>query len=353
MKTISRLISAATNLALTFGLVFLMKTYPQPAQQLYPRVSQWILGAVGSVTAKIPLPLWEIMVVLGVLWLIFTLIRAIRKLKFLRWVSGVVWTASFLLFTFVLFWGGGHLLPTKTEQILTMEEYSVETLAEATSFFAGKLDEAATAVDRDAEGKPKMAEFSRLAEQAAEDCNALSDRYSVLPRVEALTAKKLLGGPIFGYLGVTGIFVPLTAEATVSPHTYPASLPFTICHEMSHRLGACAEEDANFLAFLACVDSGDIQFRYSAWYSAFLYCYNSLYEASPETAAAIVSGMTPQARADMFQSVEHYKPYEGPVQEAADKVNDTYLKAAGQEAGIRSYGLVSDALVSWYRQNAA
>ena len=35
-----------------------------------------------------------------------------------------------------------------------------------------------------------------------------------------------------------------------------------------------------------------------------------------------------------------------------DALNDAYLKAAGQEAGVQSYGLVSDALIAWYREKA-
>ena len=58
----------------------------------------------------------------------------------------------------------------------------------------------------------------------------------------------------------------------------------------------------------------------------------------PETAAAIWQELDPLVISDMRRANEHYRQYEGKVQEAATKVNDTYLKAFGQEEGVQSYG---------------
>jgi hypothetical protein len=50
----------------------------------------------------------------------------------------------------------------------------------------------------------------------------------------------------------------------------------------------------------------------------------------------------------MRRANEHYRQYEGKVQDAATKVNDTYLKAFGQEEGVQSYGKAADLLIAWY-----
>ena len=36
------------------------------------------------------------------------------------------------------------------------------------------------------------------------------------------------------------------------------------------------------------------------------------------------------------------------MQDAAQKVNDTYLKAFSEEAGVQSYGAVVDLLLAYY-----
>lgn len=36
------------------------------------------------------------------------------------------------------------------------------------------------------------------------------------------------------------------------------------------------------------------------------------------------------------------------MQNAAQKVNDTYLKAFSEESGVQSYGEAADLLIAWY-----
>jgi len=352
LKAISRLISAVVLLALTGAVVLTAKYAPELFSQIYPRLSQEILGVLSSVSSKVALPLWEVGVALLVVLFVWLLIRAVKKKRFWRWVTSLVLLASFLLFSFVTFWGAGHMLPTLSEQIVTLQDSTAQELYAATAYYAAQLDALAPEMTRGADGKVLLEDFDELAEKAEDSFEALAERYAVIPEAE-FSVKELLVGDLFGYLGITGVFVPVTAESTVSPHTYPSSLPYTICHEMGHRVGACAEEDANFLAFLACVDHEDVQFRYSAAFNAFIYCYNALYKVSPPAASKVWKAMTPLAQKDVALANSHYEPYEGKVQEAAQKVNDTYLKTAGQEAGVQSYGLVSDALIAWYRENIA
>lgn len=351
MKTRTRLLSAAVLLALTALVVLCGKWAPSFFARRYPLFSQTVLGAIGAVTGEIALPLWEVGVAILAVFAVISLIFALKKKKFLRWLAGAIWGGSFLLFAFTVFWGAGHLLPTKAEQIVKLRPVSIAELTAATEYFADALDGAAATAPWNADGYLRLSSFDELSDEA-EDCyEALAERYVCIPQTE-MTAKKLLWGDLFGHLGYTGIFVPATAEPTVSPHTYASSLPFTVCHEMGHRVGACAEEDANFLAFLACMESGDGQFRYSAYYSAFIYCYNALHKASPQTAEGIFLATSDAAKKDVARASKHYKPYEGKVQDAAEAFNDTYLKAAGQPSGTASYGLVSDALVAWYLENA-
>ena len=50
------------------------------------------------------------------------------------------------------------------------------------------------------------------------------------------------------------------------------------------------------------------------------------------------SSLKEGVRADIQAANTHYAQYEGKVQDAATKVNDTYLKAFSEEAGVQSYG---------------
>ena len=54
-------------------------------------------------------------------------------------------------------------------------------------------------------------------------------------------------------------------------------------------------------------------------------------------------------RRDIQSNNAYWKQYETPVSEVSDRVNDAYLKANGQENGLRSYGRMVDLLLAYYR----
>lgn len=90
-------------------------------------------------------------------------------------------------------------------------------------------------------------------------------------------AKGVLNWYLMSKLGITGIYIPYTAECNVNTDVTAASLPFTVAHEMAHRMGIAPENEANFAAYLVLRESDNAVLRYSAYYSAFIYCYNALY----------------------------------------------------------------------------
>ena len=157
----------------------------------------------------------------------------------------------------------------------------------------------------------------------------------------------LKGLKVGGQIGTTGIFVCLTGEAGVSTETYVLSQPFTLCHELGHSLAVARENEANYLGFLACRASRDELFRYAGWYSAFIYCYNALYAESPASARALWDRCSEEVIHDSDVHVEHNRQYEGKIQEAAQAVNDAYLRSF-DEPGVKSYGLVVDYLIAEY-----
>ena len=190
MKTILRVISSAIMLAVAGIFVLVGKSAPELFNKWYPAFSQWLLGIVGKISGLLPLPLWQLAAVLLTGWFVYTLVRALSKGRILRWLSGVLWGGSLLLCVFVVFWGAGHLLPTKTEQIFELRPVTLQQLQEATSYYAEKLDEFAPRVAREEDGGVQMEDFALLTQKAAQSYTTVSSQYPVIPRAE-LTAKKL------------------------------------------------------------------------------------------------------------------------------------------------------------------
>ena len=210
---------------------------------------------------------------------------------------------------------------------------------------SAKTDESET-------GKTTIVSFEELSKQAGAGYDKLAERYALFTGSHD-PVKKLATWRMFSQFGITGIFVCFTGEACVNPDTYEVWLPFTMCHELAHRQAVTAEDDANFCAYLACMASEDDDFRYSGAFGAYIYCHNALSKIDKTAASQIWSTLSDGVLADIRAANAHYEQYEGKVQDAAQKVNDTYLKAFSEESGVQSYGEAADLLIAWYLKNNA
>ena len=353
MKTIGRLILSAIFLVLTGVMAAVAHSAPELVFAFYPDLSRKILSALASVTAVVPFCVWEILLLLAVLWLIYTLVNVFRRhgRGFFAWVSGIVLALSVFAFAFVGVWGLNHFGPTVAESLsLSVREYSVAELTEATRYYAAEATRLAPSIARDAGNVGQFSDFDTLAKQAGAGYEPLAQKYALFTGSTA-RVKKLATWKMFSHFGVTGIFVCVTGESCVNPDTYAAWLPFTMCHEIAHRQAVAAEDGANFCAYLACMENPNVEFQYSGAMAAYIYCSNALMKADRAAATEIWNNVDPGIRADAQAANAHYAQYEGKVQDAAQKVNDAYLKAFSETSGVQSYGEVTDLLIAWYQQN--
>ena len=351
VKTIGRVILTAIFLALGGLLMLLAKSAPEAIFTYYTSFSRAALGVIAEVTGWVPFALWEALLAVLILWALYTLVRDVAAGRILRWLSGLALGVSALAFAFVALWGLNHYDVGAAEKLgLSVREYSVQELTDATRFYADQLNALAGSVARGADGCAALDDFAALAARAGDGYTALGERYTLFSGGTA-RVKKLAAWPLYSRFGTTGIYVCLTAEASVNPDTYVAWLPFTMCHEQAHGKGVAAEDEANFCAYLACMESTDAQFRYSGALAAFVYCSNALNKADAAAAADIWAGLDAGALADLRAANAHYAQYEGKVQDAAQSVNDAYLKAFSEEAGVQSYGEAADLLIAWYQGN--
>lgn len=350
LKPVRHLIGAGIWAALTAAAVGLARLLPAFWFSFYTDFSRTAMRALGAAFGWIPFPLWELLLALLLLGAVVGLIWAIKKRKVLLFLTGLLELVLLLVFLFVGLWGLNGFAPTIGEQTgLEVRPYTVEELKQAAAWYARRAGECAKQVERDAAGDVVLPEFSVLSDEAAAAYGRLAEENerfaNPAPRV-----KPLLGSKAFAYMGTTGVFVCLTGEAAVSTETFPLSQPFTLCHELGHSLAVAREDEANYLGFLACRASENPLFRYSGWYSAFVYCFNALY-AENKTAARALWELCPEELIhDTNLHVEHNRQYEGKVQDAAQAVNNAYIKTF-DEAGVKSYGLVADYLIAEYLKN--
>lgn len=348
-RPLRNLISAVTLAALTGLLVLAATQWTDVFFRFYPAFSRWILGVLAGVTSVTSFPLWEPGLCLIVLWGVISLIRSLVRHHFLRWLSGLLLTLCGAAFFFMAVWGLNYFAPPMSDRLgLETQERTPAELREVTAYFLQKANETAPLVERDADGVIEAADLSQLGRQAGAGYETLAKTTDCFDGSTA-RVKTLLSSKWFGKTGTTGIFIAFTGESSISSTTFTASVPFTMCHEIGHRMAFARENEANFAAFLACEASEDARFAYSGYYTAFLYCYNALRKVDAAAANEVWSGACDELRADCAAANSHYKKVEDQkVSQVTDKIYNSYLQTVGVESGRQSYGEVVDLLTAWY-----
>ena len=251
-RPLRNLISAVTLAALTGLLVLAATQWTDVFFRFYPAFSRWILGVLAGVTSVTSFPLWEPGLCLIVLWGIISLIRSLVRHHFLRWLSGLLLTLCGAAFFFMAVWGLNYFAPPMSDRLgLETQERTPAELREVTAYFLQKANETAPLVERDADGVIAASDLSQLGRQAGAGYETLAKTTDCFDGSTA-RVKTLLSSKWFGKTGTTGIFIAFTGESSISSTTFTASVPFTMCHEIGHRMAFARENEANFAAFLAC-----------------------------------------------------------------------------------------------------
>ncbi len=324
----------------------------------YPYITRTLMDFLATWTAPLDFCLWQTIataaIIIAVAIIILIIVLRRNPIQWIGWMLTVV-SVVFLLHTLV-FGLNYHAGSIADDIRMEQRQFTVEELARATTYYRDMANLLSDQVQRDAAGDVKFDDFDTLALQAADGFDTLVYDYSVpVFAGNTLPVKKLGWRDLDSSMGITGITMGLPGEAAVNPQIPATSLPFTMCHEMAHRMSIATEGDANFAAFLASMANEDIQFRYSAYFMAYRYCYSALVSVntveSAGAAARVSAGLTEEMQHDLaaYNTFFNAKRNDTATQ-VANTANDTYLKASGDSAGVASYGQVCDLLVSWHYQ---
>lgn len=109
-----------------------------------------------------------------------------------------------------------------------------------------------------------------------------------------------------------GYYFPFSMEANYNDLMYVVNKPATMCHELSHLKGFILEDEANFIGYLACVDSTEPLFQYSAYLSVIAFLDNDFYDAVGEVEYWKHPAISVQVKKDdIFLTEEAWEQVEG------------------------------------------
>ncbi|MBE6976403.1 MAG: DUF3810 domain-containing protein [Ruminococcaceae bacterium] len=353
-------LTAAILAAVTWALSEFCKTHTVLVDMIYPYFSRLIQTTLADWSGSVSFCLWQVLVVLlGVIVIASVVLMIIFKWNFFQWLGWVL-AGGTLLFTLHtgMYGLNNYAGPLADDIRLSVADgsYSVTELSNATTYFRDKANELSLQIPRDSDGKPDYPTFREMAEAAGEGYQTLTYEYSFPVFAGSTVPVKELGwADMYTSMGIAGITMPITGEAAVNPNIPVVSIPFTMCHEMAHRMCISMERDANLAAFLSCRVHSDPVFQYSGYFMAFRYCYNALISVGTTAADNAASNIYAGINDTLMSDLNDYKAFyaanmDDNASDLANSVNDTYIKVSGDESGTKSYSEVCDLLVSWHIQ---
>lgn len=349
---------------LSFGLRYLTKQNTGLTEQVFSGgIYKYYAIGLGFITEKLPFSLMELGIVLAVPVFLAVLILWIRHLV-LEWdrIREVLiksfWTVaaagSIIFFWLTLMCNVNYNRYTFAEisglavQPSTVEELYGLCLALAED--AVQLREQLTLEDEEGAFLLQETSIRRLSETAAEGYARLGEQYTQFS-YPAIHAKPIFFSRQMSYTDLVGVYCPFTMESNINRDAADYSIPSTICHELAHYYGFMREDEANFIAYLVCKNTGNPEYEYSGTMLALIHAGNQLAAVDMERYADVWSHYSEAVMTDLRKNSEYWAQFEdNKVTEVSRTVNDTYLKANYQTDGIRSYGRMVDLLLALYRE---
>ena len=118
---------------------------------------------------------------------------------------------------------------------------------------------------------------------------------------------------------------------------------------MAHQRGVAREDEANFVAFLVCMESEDPYVRYSGYMNVYEYVANALWSADRELYYKAASQLSENVKGEMRAYNRFYDQYSGSVAgQVSSTINNSYLQSQGTP-GIKSYNMVVDLTVAYFK----
>jgi hypothetical protein len=341
---------------LTASLMVLAKRFSQLVDAFYPFLTREIQTTLATWSATVSVTVWQVAAMLILLGVLLTVVLMVAlKWNFFQWLGWVLAGASLVWLLHTGVYGLNYYASPLSQDVhLDSYDFTVEDLAEATVYFRDKANAMALEMPRDPDGNLIYGDFEALADQAGSGFHTLTYEHSgAVFAGSLLPVKKLAWADLYTSMGILGITMPLTGEAAVNPMIPSVALPFTMCHEMAHRMCIATEDDANFAAFLACLANEDPQFRYSAYYMAYRYCYSALLASGAGEAAAAAARIDLEVNSYLRYDLKIYDRFFSNhrselATDIANTANDAYIKLSGDMSGTDSYGQVATDLVNWY-----
>lgn len=328
--------------------------------ETYGRLTGMVSFSVGEFLLYLAAALIAVLLLWTALHLLFHRFLPPGERKFLKnyslailWIFGIV-CVIMTLNCFLLY----HVSPINERYAIgggSVEEYGVSEVTALRDYVVEQANLLGASLQRDENGE--LLYEGDMRQEAKARMERLGNEFTQLQGYYP-DPKPLYASEFFSQQYIMGYYFPFSMEANYNAVMCEINMPVTMCHELSHLKGIIREDEANFIGYLACVDSEDDFFRYSAYLSVLGYLDRDFYNAVGQNDELydLHPAVSVQVKADKrFLTEEAWEHVEETalfktetVKKASDAFTETTLVLNGVEDGKISYSRVVDLLLLYY-----
>ncbi|MBK86745.1 MAG: amino acid permease [Flavobacteriaceae bacterium] len=330
----------------------LLTYYPQIVETyysnlLYPFISRlfhlvfgWLAFSVGDL-------IYTMSLIFILRWLYNLAKKGFKQQGLKDDLIRIMVAVSSVYFMFHLLWGLNYYRIPIEQRLNLNYEYKTKTLIEVTQKLILYSNSLHSEISKDRSKRFEIPyDFKKISKKVAQGYKALSISYPFLAHGPPSQKQSLYSLPL-AYMGFSGYLNPFTNEAQVNSKTPVNSMPLTLAHEQAHQLGYAAEDEANFVAFLATHNHKDPYLRYAAYTFALRYCLKDLYKRDKTTFEALTNNIHLGITKDFRNREKQWAQFENPLEPIFKRVYGGFLKANQQTQGIESYNQVVALVVNY------
>lgn len=312
------------------------------------------LGAVSSllgfsITEVAAVLLATAILVILIIFIIKIFAKTIRLKSVISFIVIILFIASLILNVYNLTFGLNYRSTTLAQKLdLDVKDYSVIELNALCVSLREEANELRKYVSEDSNGVFTIDDVNSVLYRVSQDTKASSintDKRRIYKPKPAGCSQ------VMSYMGITGIYMPFFAEATINQDQPDLLIASTAAHECAHSIGIAREDEANLASYIICTESDDYSIKYSGTINALMYCSSQLFYKDNYLYYELLKGYDQSVRKDINNHLEYWDEYDTFVKDVVSNTNDSYLKYNGSKNGKNSYYDVVGLLIAYRQKN--
>ena len=336
-------------------LIKLLSNAPEIVERYYSNgfyqtISKIFRYSLGWIPFSFGDLIYALIIVYAIRWFYKNIKRIIKDTK--NWIIDVLSALSIMYFAFHILWGINYYRLPLHKNLSLNSNYTTEQLIEVTN----KLIEKSNSIHLEIVNHDTLKVDLPLSKH---DILAMASRgyenlKNTFPELEyhPKSIKKSIFSYPLTYMGFSGYLNPFTNEAQVDALIPTFKFPTTASHEMAHQLGYAAENEANFIGFMAATNHDNIYFKYSGYTFGLRFCLNEIYMRDACLFEDLAADVNKGILKNYKETREFWEAHQNPLEPFFKIFYGNFLKANNQNKGMESYSYVVALLVNYIEKES-